>query len=98
MQKTIADMSTRWLRRKPDALSESESRVLQRAMDRLTISEDKSHHHDHGSVGDSVADGIARVGGSWTFIISFIVFLVIWTLANVWLLGRAPSTPTRSCS
>ncbi|HEY5817936.1 MAG TPA: DUF1003 domain-containing protein [Mesorhizobium sp.] len=93
MQKTIADMSTRWLRRKPDALSESESRVLQRAMDRLTISEDKSRHHDHGSVGDSVADGIARVGGSWTFIISFIVFLVIWTLANVWLLGRATFDP-----
>ena len=93
MQKTIADMSTRWLHRKPDALSASENRVLQRAIDRLTISEDKSRHHDAASFGDNVADAIARVGGSWTFIISFLVFLGVWTLANVWLLGRATFDP-----
>ena len=43
--------------------------------------------------GDRVADSIARVGGSWTFIISFIVFLVVWTLGNVWLLGREGFDP-----
>ncbi len=33
--------------------------------------------------GQKVADGVARFGGSWTFIISFILFMVLWMLWNV---------------
>ena len=34
------------------------------------------------TLGDRVADGVARFGGSWRFIFSFGAFLVIWVLLN----------------
>ncbi len=42
--------------------------------------------------GESIADGVARFGGSWTFIISFGVVLAIYTATNVWL-GRQAWDP-----
>jgi uncharacterized membrane protein len=39
--------------------------------------------------GQRLADRVAAVGGSWGFIIGFGVFLVVWTVANSVLLGRA---------
>jgi uncharacterized membrane protein len=36
--------------------------------------------------GERVADKIAEFGGSWTFIISFGLFIMVWISANVWLL------------
>src|SRR5204863_1554071 len=36
-----------------------------------------------------VADGAARFGGSWTFIITFAVILAVYTAINVALRGRA---------
>lgn len=37
---------------------------------------------------DRLADTIARVGGSWSFIVTALIFLVLWTIGNAWLLGR----------
>ena len=92
--KTVAELASRWLRRRPEALSEEESRVLQSAIDRKPVSQDINAVVARGeSFGDRFADSIARVGGSWTFIISFIVFLILWTLGNVWLLGREGFDP-----
>lgn len=42
--------------------------------------------------GERVADGVARFGGSWAFIISFAVILTAYTTANV-LLGRKAWDP-----
>jgi uncharacterized membrane protein len=42
--------------------------------------------------GDRVADSVARFGGSWTFIITFAVVLVVYTLINV-RLGRSAWDP-----
>lgn len=44
------------------------------------------------SVGDRIADGVARFGGSWAFIISFLIVLVIYTWVNV-SLGRSAWDP-----
>ncbi len=41
------------------------------------------------TLGDRIADGVARFGGSWRFIISFGVVLVAYTACNVALGGRA---------
>jgi uncharacterized membrane protein len=35
-----------------------------------------------------VADQVASFGGSWKFIISFIIFMLVWILANVYLLSK----------
>jgi len=89
MHKTVPEIATRWLRRKPESLSEAENRVLQSTVEHRAISADTNKAFaGKQSAGDRVADSIARVGGSWTFIISFIGFLIVWTLLNAWLLGQ----------
>lgn len=94
MNKTVADLAGRWLRRKPESLSESENRVLESAIERLAISENRIEAYEsQAALGDRVADSIARIGGSWTFILGFIAFLVIWTIGNAWLLGREGFDP-----
>src|ERR1700682_1127449 len=43
------------------------------------------------SLGERIADLVARFGGSWTFIIWFWVFLLAWMIANtVWILTAPP--------
>jgi CRP/FNR family transcriptional regulator, cyclic AMP receptor protein len=43
------------------------------------------------TVGERVADMVARFGGSWTFIIAFGIFLAIWMGVNtVWLMTNPP--------
>lgn len=94
MQKSIPEIASKWLRQKPENLSETENRVLQSAIEGRAISSDTNKTFaGHLSTGDRVADSIARVGGSWTFIISFLVFLLIWTALNAWLLGRETFDP-----
>jgi CRP/FNR family transcriptional regulator, cyclic AMP receptor protein len=44
------------------------------------------------TVGDRIADSVARFGGSWSFIISFFVFLGTYTILNI-SLGRAAWDP-----
>jgi CRP/FNR family transcriptional regulator, cyclic AMP receptor protein len=41
------------------------------------------------SFGDRIADSVARFGGSWTFIITFGVVLLVYTAINIVLRGRA---------
>jgi uncharacterized membrane protein len=41
------------------------------------------------TLGDRVADSVARFGGSWAFIITFLVLLTGYTAGNIWLGGRA---------
>lgn len=43
--------------------------------------------------GQRLADKIASFGGSWTFIISFFGFIMIWILINVWVLIQKPFDP-----
>ena len=41
------------------------------------------------TLGERVADKIAKVAGSWTFIFLFVGFLVLWIVGNVYLLQKA---------
>lgn len=43
--------------------------------------------------GQRLADKIASFGGSWTFILSFFGFIMIWVLINVWVLIQKPFDP-----
>jgi uncharacterized membrane protein len=45
------------------------------------------------TTGQKLADKIATFGGSWTFILSFFSFLLIWMLVNVWVLASRPFDP-----
>lgn len=94
MNKTVADLAGRWLKRTPEHLSELEHKVLQSAIDRKPVSRNVNDSVAHNeSRGERLADGIARVGGSWSFILAFLGFLVVWTVLNAWLLGRDSFDP-----
>lgn len=45
------------------------------------------------TTGDKMADKIASFGGSWTFILSFFSFLLLWMLVNIWFLAGKPFDP-----
>ena len=89
MTKTLEELASRWL---PEGrLGEAEQRVLQSAIARQAVARNvRGARVEKASRGEKLADAIARVGGSWTFILSFLCFLVLWAGINVWLLaGRA---------
>jgi uncharacterized membrane protein len=94
MNKTVPELANRWLRRKPENLTEIEKRVLQSAVDRKPLSRNVNDSlAGLQDAGDRIADAIARIGGSWTFILSFIAFLILWIGANWWLLGQESFDP-----
>jgi uncharacterized membrane protein len=94
MNKTIDELANRWFKRRPDGLSVLESRVLQSTLERTTITRDTNKAIAfHQTFGDRLADTIARIGGSWSFIVTFLVFLVLWTVGNVWILSRDAFDP-----
>jgi uncharacterized membrane protein len=45
------------------------------------------------TLGQRLADKIATFGGSWTFIITFFTFILIWISVNIWLLITKPFDP-----
>lgn len=71
-------------------LSQLEKTVLTSMKDKTTLT-DKIDGDDNqpSTFGQRVADHVATFGGSWTFIISFSVFLAIWILINIfWLTNK----------
>ena len=74
-----------------DELGEIERRVLAKAHERKIISTDiNAALQAESSSGQRLADTIARVGGSWSFIVAFLLFLVFWCVVNtIVLLTRA---------
>ncbi|VDS07626.1 hypothetical protein PARHAE_00803 [Paracoccus haematequi] len=85
------DAVKRWLGRDLASLAGTERRVLDYLGQRRTISRDTTVPSDDG-LGARLADRVASFGGSWTFILIFASFLVLWCLLNL-TLGRAGFDP-----
>jgi uncharacterized membrane protein len=45
------------------------------------------------TTGQRIADRVATFGGSWTFIIFFFSFILIWMMVNVWILSDRAYDP-----
>jgi uncharacterized membrane protein len=43
--------------------------------------------------GQRLADKVAAFGGSWTFIITFFSFILVWMIINIWFLATRPFDP-----
>ncbi|MBN8951576.1 MULTISPECIES: DUF1003 domain-containing protein [unclassified Rhizobium] len=77
-----------------DQLGDIEKRVLKKAHERKIISTDiNAAISAESSTGQRLADSIARIGGSWSFIISFLVFLAVWCVVNTILLTTTAFDP-----
>lgn len=74
---------TRVLRKEVDWLSEIDYRTVdvlnERSVKGGSLSQELSSEPD---TGQRIADKVATFGGSWTFILSFLGFLVLWIVVN----------------
>lgn len=89
-QKYIADS----LRAEVGVLSELEQKVVDAVSDSGIISRvTEEDLAGSDSFPQRLADRVARFGGSWTFILSFMGFLVLWIVANALLLHNKGFDP-----
>ena len=64
-------------------LEERERRILARLLLRKPVSRDINEDFEKGSTfGQRVADRVAALGGSWTFIFAFLAMMLVWMLLN----------------
>jgi uncharacterized membrane protein len=83
------------LHRKPDAgldMMAVLGRQFQGAQQLVRVRANRNPNEmieEEATLGDRVADGVASFGGSWTFIVTFGVILVVYALINVKLGGGA---------
>jgi uncharacterized membrane protein len=88
------DYVTAQLTHERGALSAVEAEVAKKAGAHLLIARNVDEQFQRDiTTGQRAADTVARVGGSWTFVIGFGVFLVVWMLANTLVLRRTAFDP-----
>jgi uncharacterized membrane protein len=67
------------------ALSAMEKNVISSLKEDKSIVSIVEEEEEARNLGQKVADKVADFGGSWTFIISFVVFITIWIASNVFI-------------
>ncbi len=72
-------------------LDELEKEVITSISENKILSEQLEQNLDGKlSFGDKISDRIAEFGGSWTFIISFFAFIMVWIATNIlWLNNKS---------
>jgi len=71
-------------------IKERERKVIERVAKRIAVSRDPSELHLEGrTFGAKLADAVAAIGGSWSFVIIFSLLLVAWMVVNGILLSEA---------
>jgi uncharacterized membrane protein len=75
-------------------LTAIERDVVEKLRQQELVSEDTNLEFESRlTLGERLADRVARFGGSWSFILSFGAFLVVWMLINSVALLRRPFDP-----
>ncbi len=68
--------------------------VIESILNKTIISDNIEDDWDEKlTIGQGIADKVAKFGGSWTFIITFTIFLFLWMATNVWFLAARPFDP-----
>lgn len=89
----LEELATRYFERSLDALEEEERRVLIRLHEQKPTSRDAAALADQqATFGERIADRVAAIGGSWSFIIAFMLGLMAWVLLNTDVLPRWTGT------
>jgi uncharacterized membrane protein len=82
------------LAREKGEISDLERQVVTSLAREETISQNvEESWDDRRTVGERLADHVADFGGSWRFIISFAVVLLVWMSFNIWAATRAVFDP-----
>ncbi len=92
MENKIKQLSEKFFKRNIDELGGQEKEILERVLRRGRISRDTNDDFDkHLTFGQRIADKVASFGGSWTFIITFLSFLVVWIIWNSYVFYNTPN-------
>lgn len=67
-------------------LSDLDKTVLNSLNEKKLLSDQLEEQDQADTLGQRVADRVATFGGSWTFIISFMAFLLLWIFLNAFFL------------
>ncbi|MFC5193609.1 DUF1003 domain-containing protein [Algoriphagus aquatilis] len=85
---------TRMIEEEKGELARIDQQVMVAIRDNSILSEKIQDDTDPElTFGERMADHIATFGGSWTFIILFFTFLVIWMITNAYILATKPFDP-----
>ena len=85
----VEDLAKRLLDGGLKELSAREQRVLATIADRHHVTQNANRTIEaRETYGDYIADRVARFGGSWTFIILFVVVLLSWITLNTLMLRQ----------
>lgn len=88
MDQKVRDLADRLLHTGFDDLPERERRVLSRLAKRVHISQNLNRAFEENlTFGQRLSDRISSFGGSWTFIVLFLLALCGWVLLNSLLLA-----------
>ena len=83
-----------FLKKQIDSLTDLDQTVLDSLKDRTTLTDKLDGEEIQVmTFGQRIADQVASFGGSWTFIILFAVFLLIWICINIYWLGNRGFDP-----
>ncbi|MCO6149129.1 DUF1003 domain-containing protein [Flavobacterium sp. NRK1] len=74
---------TDFLEKELGDLSEMETKVVNALKNKTLLSDNPDDDDDNNTFGQRIADKVASFGGSWTFIIIFVCFLLGWIAINV---------------
>ncbi len=86
---TVEQLAIELLGKTLDELETEEAKVLQHIHHVQRTSRDASELADEKSTfGERLSDNVARVGGSWKFIIVFALVLFGWMVLNTEILGK----------
>lgn len=84
---------SRFLLKDVDELSELERTVISSLKDNKSVFPQLEDDKAKATYGQRVADKVASFGGSWTFIISFVFFLIVWICVNAFILLNSAYDP-----
>ena len=69
-------------------LSETQRRAIIHIAKKRHVSRNASQHYDEDmTFGERLSDNVAKWGGSWFFVSTFALFLMVWAGLNSWLLA-----------
>ena len=87
-KKTSKNQARRMFKEEWDDLSPRKRKLIEIVLEQLDETPDANQEiRDRRTFGEKTADVIAAFGGSWTFIIIFFSFLLLWTMLNTEILG-----------
>lgn len=82
------ELAKRLLRKEWANLSPRERSVIEAVLKRVALSRNTNREFREGrTFGERLSDQMAALGGSWGFIIAFLLFLATWIVLNTALLG-----------